>query len=369
MTVDLPAGTSPAPDRNSGHVPGRPAFRLGGFSTVRRPVRIVITTALAAALFVIFCLNIGRGDFPISVPDVIRVLVGGGDRIERFVVTELRLPRALTGLLVGAALAVSGAIMQSITRNSLASPDILGITSGASVAAVTLIVISGGGTFVGILATLGLPVAALIGGLLTAFVIYGLAWRGGTQGMRLILIGIAVNAMLIAMVSWMLVNADINDVSRAQLWLTGTLSGATWSQVWPVLFAVAALGLLSVVLSFRLGALRLGPDTARSLGVNVQASEAVLLFVSVALAAVATAVAGPIGFVGLAAPQVALRLLRAPEPPLIASALCGAILVVGGDLVARTVLPVELPVGIVTSALGGPFLLYLLIRVNRKASI
>ncbi len=350
-------------------VAGRPAFRMGPLSTVRRPARVLVTLALAIVLFLVFCLNVGRGDYPLSIPDVVNVLVGGGSRIERFVVMDLRLPRALTGALVGAALAVSGALMQSITRNSLASPDILGITSGASVAAISLIVLSGTSTAVGLFATLGVTLAALVGGLLTAALVYLLSWRGGVQGMRLVLVGIAINAMMVALIGWMLVNADITDVTRAQLWLTGTLSGATWSQVWPVTAAVVVLGAGSVIMSFRLSAMRLGPDTARSLGVDVQRSQAVLLVISVAMAAIATSVAGPIGFVALAAPQIALRLTRCAEPPLIASALTGAVTVVGSDLVARTILPVELPVGIVTSVLGGPFLLYLLVRVNRKATV
>lgn len=330
---------------------------------------MVVVLVLAVVLFLVFCLDVGRGDYPLSVPDVVGVLFGSGTRIENFVVMDLRLPRALTGVLVGVALAISGAVMQSVTRNALASPDILGITSGAGAAAVSLIVLSGTSTAVGIFATLGVTVAALIGGLVTAAAIYLLAWRGGVQGMRLVLVGIAVNAMMIALIGWMLVNADITDVTRAQLWLTGSIAGATWAQVWPVLAAVSVLGACGLVMSSRLAAMRLGPDTARSLGVDVQRSQAVLLLISVALAAVATSVAGPIGFVALAAPQIALRLTRSAEPPLIASALTGAVIVVASDLVARTVLPVELPVGIVTSVLGGPFLLYLLIRVNRKASI
>ncbi|WP_315770134.1 FecCD family ABC transporter permease [Rhodococcoides kroppenstedtii] len=350
-------------------VAGRPAFRLGRFSTVRRPARVLITLGVTAALFLLFCLNIGRGDYPLSIPDVVNVLLGGGSRIERFVVTELRLPRALTGALVGAALAVAGAVTQSITRNALASPDILGITSGASVAAVALIVLGGSGTAVGLLATLGTSTAALVGAFLTAALIYVFAWRGGVEGMRLVLIGIAINAMNIALIGWLLVSATITDVTRAQLWLTGTLAGATWTQVWPVLAVVVVLGTATLALSFRLNAMRLGGDTARSLGVNVQRSQAALLVVAVALAAVATSVAGPIGFVALAAPQIALRLTRSPEPPIVASALTGAAIVVGSDLVARTILPVELPVGIVTSALGGPFLLYLMIKANRKASV
>lgn len=329
---------------------------------------VLLTLAMLTALFLVFCINIGRGDFPLSIPQVIDVLLGGGSRIDRFIVIDLRLPRSLTGILVGMALGMSGAVTQSIARNSLASPDILGITAGASAAAVALIVLGGGGTFVGLLATLGLPLAALIGGVATAMIIYALAWKRGVEGFRLILVGIAINAMLTAAIGWLLISAEINDVSRAQLWLNGSLNGADWSTVWPVLVAIVTVGGFVLLSTFTLGALRLGDDNARSLGVRLQHGQASLLLAAVALAAIATAAAGPIGFVALAAPQIALRILRTPGPPILASALMGGLLVVGSDLIARTVLPVELPVGIVTSALGGPFLLYLLVRSNRKVS-
>lgn len=355
----------PTPTRT---VASRPAFRLGPVSLVRRPLMVVITLALLAAMVLVMCVNIGRGDFPLSIPQVLDVLLGGGSRIDRFIVMDLRLPRSLTGLLVGAALGISGAVTQSISRNALASPDILGITAGASAAAVALIVLGGGGTFVGILATLGLPLAALVGGIATAIAIYTLAWKKGVEGFRLILVGIAINAMLTAAIGWLLISADINDVSQAQVWLNGSLNGASWTTVWPVAIAVLVVGGIIVASTFALGALRLGDDSARALGVRLQHRQAVLLLASVALAAIATAAAGPIGFVALAAPQIALRLLRTPGPPIIASALCGGLLVLGSDLIARTILPVELPVGIVTSALGGPFLLYLLVRSNRKVS-
>ncbi len=365
MTADL---KFPTPSPGTGGVRSRPPFRLGPISMVRRPLMVLTTVLLAAALVLVMCVNIGRGDFPLSIAQVLDVLLGGGSRIERFIVMDLRLPRSLTGLLVGAALGISGAITQSISRNALASPDILGITAGSSAAAVALIVL-GGGSFSGLLATLGLPLAALIGGLLTAIAIYALAWRKGVDGFRLILVGIAVNAMLTAVIGWLLISADINDVSRAQVWLNGSLNGADWASVWPVAIAVVLVGGGTVVATFTLGALRLGDDNARSLGVRLQHSQAMMLLAAVALAAIATAAAGPIGFVALAAPQIALRILRTPGPPIIASALLGGLLVVASDLIARTILPVELPVGIVTSALGGPFLLYLLVRSNRKVSV
>lgn len=349
-------------------VPSRPAFRVGSVSLVWRTAMVAITVGLLVAAFLLLCINIGRGEYSIPIPTVVEVLFGGGEKVERFIVMDLRLPRGLAALLTGIALGISGAITQSILRNPLASPDILGITAGASAAAVTLIVVGGGGSFVGLLAVLGIPIAALIGGIVTAVVIYLLAWRGGVQGFRVVLIGIGANAMLVAVIQWLLISADINDVSRAQVWLNGSLNGSDWERVWPVAIGVAVVGTAAVISSFTLGVLRLGDDNARALGVRLQTGQGALLLAAVALAAIATAAVGPIGFVALAAPQVAMRLLRTPGPPLIASGLMGAVLVLGADIIGRTVLPVELPVGIVTSALGGPFLIYLLIRNNRKVT-
>jgi len=364
--------TTPSGRRSRWHtptrIPGRPAFRLGPVSLVWRGRTVAVCTLLLVATFTLLCISLGRGDYPLTPLQVLEVLVGGGERLDRFIVTELRLPRGLAAVVVGAALAVSGAITQSVSRNSLASPDILGITAGASAAAVALIVLTGGGSIVGLLAALGLPLSALLGALLTAAVIYLLAWRRGADGFRLVLVGIGVNAMLLALTQWMLVSADINDVSRAQVWLTGSLNGVSWTQVIPAALALLLIGGWALAASFTVGVLKLGDDTARALGVRLQAQQALLLVAACGLAAVATAAAGPIGFVALAAPQIALRLVGSAGPPIFTSALTGAFFVVAADLVARTILPVALPVGLVTSALGGPFLLYLLVRSNRKVS-
>lgn len=370
LAPDEPAttGRRRSPVQVSTRVPGRPAFRLGSVSVVWRARMVVVCALIVVATAVLLSISLGRGDYPLSPLQVVEVLLGGGERLDRFIVFDLRLPRGIAAVVVGAALAVSGAITQSVSRNALASPDILGITAGASAAAVALIVVTGGGSIVGLLVTLGLPLSALLGALLTAAAIYVLAWRRGADGFRLVLIGIGANAMLIALTQWMLVSADINDVSRAQVWLTGSLNGVSWNQVVPAAIALLIVGGWAATASFTVGALRLGDDTARSLGVKLQTQQALLLIAACTLAAVATAAAGPVGFVALAAPQIALRLVGSAGSPIVASALTGALFVVAADLIARTILPVPLPVGLVTSALGGPFLLYLLVRSNRKVS-
>ncbi|MBD8507626.1 iron chelate uptake ABC transporter family permease subunit [Hoyosella sp. G463] len=331
---------------------------------------IIVSTLLAMVIVLLMGINIGRGDFPLSLADVARVLLGGGDNLEQFIVIDLRLPRSLVGVVVGFSLGLAGAITQSLTRNGLASPDILGISSGASVTAVAVIVLTGGSTGVVLsrLGSVGLPLAALIGGLVTAVILYALAWKGGVDGFRLILIGIAITAICQALVYWMLIKSDINDVAQAQAWLVGSLNGRDWRHFVPMLAATAAFSGVALAAASSVNVLRLGDETARALGARVNGTQAVLLLSAVGLAAASVAAAGPIGFVGLMAPQVALRLLRSPGPPLLASGLVGAALVLAADITARTMLPVELPAGIVTAALGVPFLLYLLVRTNRKVT-
>jgi len=348
-------------------VPGRRPLRRGPVSGVWRPRNVAVIVGGLVVLVLALALNIGRGEFPISIPEVLAVLVGGGDAGQQFIVLELRLPRSLTGLLVGGALAVSGAIMQSIARNPLASPDIIGITWGASAAAVTLIVLGGSG-LVGSLAAVGLPIAALVGGLGTAVLVYVLAWRKGIQGFRLVLVGIGINAMLTALVHWLLIIAQVYEAARAQVWLNGSLNARSWEHVVPVGIALAVLVPAALVLSFVMGALQYGDDTAKGLGVRVNTARSLLLLVGVGLAAVATAGAGPIVFVALVAPQIAQRLVGSSRPPIGASMVIGAALTVISDVIARTAFgAVELPVGVVTAVLGAPYLLYLLIRQGREA--
>lgn len=310
--------------------------------------------------------NIGRGDFPISLGEVLAVLFGGGDSAEQFIVLELRLPRTLTGILVGAALGLSGAITQAVARNPLASPDILGVTAGASAAAVIVIVLGGSnGAIVGFLASVGLPVAALIGGLVTAALVYALAYRRGIEGYRLVLVGVGIGAVAMSVTSWLLVVAEVYEAARATVWLTGSLNARGWEHVVPVGLALTVLVPIALLLAFGLGVLQFGDDTARGLGMRINRARAALILVAVGLAAVATSSAGPIVFVALVVPQICQRLVGAARPPLLASAVYGALLTVVADLIARTVLGVEIPVGIVTAILGAPYLLFLLARRNR----
>ena len=352
---------------SDGTVPGRPAFRIGVYSTVWRPRQFFTTLTLIVAVFVLFCVSIGVGDFPISPWRVFEIIVtGAGERIENLVVFDWRMPRTVTAIVVGAALGLSGALTQSVTRNALASPDILGITTGASAMAVTVIVL-GGGTATGVvgwLAGVGIPLAALGGGLLT----WLLAYQRGMDPFRLVLSGIIISALLMAYINFLMTRADLRDAATAQLWLSGSLNAADWTKAAPVMIAVLIGAPLFAWIAFQLMASILGPDIARSLGQNVTGVQIALLVFSVALAAMAVAAAGPIGFVAFVSPQIAQRLCGRSTPPLMAAALFGACLLVAADIITQTLMPVELPVGLLTSAVGGIFLIYLLVQNNRRAS-
>ncbi|MFD9538559.1 FecCD family ABC transporter permease [Streptomyces sp. NPDC060022] len=342
-----------------------PGVRLGHVSFVWRPWLLCVTLLLMTATFLVFCLSVSIGDFPIALSRVIATILGRGEQFDEFVIMDLRMPRALAGLVVGIALGVSGAITQSIARNPLASPDILGITGGAGAVAVFLVTVSGGTAAV-VVNSVGLSAAALAGGLGTGLLVYFLAWRRGIDGFRLILIGISVSAAMEAITTWLLVSADIRDVARAQTWLVGSLDNRSWGEVEVALWGTLVLMAAVACVAFQFKPMHLGDEIAAGLGVRYSWVRAVLLLCAVLLAAMAVSAAGPVPFVALVAPQVAMRLARYPTPPMVASGMVGALLLIGADLFARTALPITLPVGVVTAAIGGPFLVYLLVRANLR---
>ncbi|MFT4128172.1 MAG: iron ABC transporter permease [Gordonia sp. (in: high G+C Gram-positive bacteria)] len=347
--------------------------RIGPTSWVVRPRMVATVTSSAVVAFVLFLLSITISEYPVNALDVLRIIVGGGTRVENVVILDDAVPRATVAVLVGFALAMSGSLTQLIAQNPLATPDLLGVTAGAGTAAVATIAFSttSWGSW---LAGLGIPTAALIGGLGTAAVMYVLAWPGrkansAINPMRLVLIGVGVTWVLQAATSFLLTRAEVRDVARAQVWLVGSVTNASWSQVWPVALAVGA-GVVGVaVLARQIDALGLGNDIARGLGVRTFAVSSAILLIAVVVAALAVSAAGPIAFVALLAPQIAMRMSHSAIPTPLASGMVGSILVVGGDILCRTVLPSGLPVGIVTAALGGPFLIYLMVTISRKATV
>ncbi len=338
----------------------RPAF---SYRLDRRAPLVGLAILVFTLLVLVF--SISYGEYDITPVEVVQTILGRlpqdhpDYRNFNLVVHTFRLPRILVAFLVGAALATSGAIMQGITRNPLADPYLLGVSGGAGLAAVALIV------WLKTAPITLLPFAAFGGALLTAGVIYTLAWKNGSSTpLRLILIGIAISAVISAAMTVMVLFGSINDVQQAYVWLTGSVYGRNWEHVralggWLLLFLPAAF-----LLARQLNALGLGDDTAKGLGLRVERGRALLLIVSVALAAAAVAVAGTIGFVGLVAPHITRRLVGPSHEGLLpVSALFGGALLVLADLIGRWIIaPSELPVGIVIAIIGAPYFLFLLYR-------
>jgi iron complex transport system permease protein len=328
--------------------------------------RRVPLVAAAILLFTLVTLvaSVSYGEYNIPPLEVVRTILNTNqDHSDyanfRLVVGTFRLPRIVLAFLVGAALAASGAIMQGITRNPLADPYLLGVSGGATLAAVTLIV------WIKTVPISLLPFGAFGGALLTAAAIYLLAWKhGSSTPLRLILIGIAISALIGGVTTVMLVFGNINDVQQAYVWLTGSVYGRGWEHVTALGAWLVVLLPLAFLMARQLNTLNLGDDTAKGLGLRVERGRVLLLVISVALAAAAVAVAGTIGFVGLVAPHVTRRLVGpAHEGLLPVSALFGGALVVLADLVGRVVIaPSELPVGLVTAMIGAPYFVYLLYR-------
>lgn len=321
-----------------------------------------VSSGLSLALLAVVCVSVAVGTYPIPVTDVPRILLGHGQPDVTFIVYELRLPRIVCGLLVGLGFGLSGAIFQALVHNELASPDIIGITAGASTAAVLMIVV------VGASAT-QLSIGALAGGLAAAAAIYFLSYRKGITGYRLILIGIAIGAGLGAVTSYLVLRAELDELNRANVWLIGSLNGRGWDQATPLALMVAVLVPLAVVLRQALRGLQLGDDTAKGIGVRVNAAKLSILLVGVALAAFATAAAGPVAFVAFVSAPIARRLLGNGDVALLTSGLFGALLLTFADLVARIGIGgFELPVGILTGILGAPYLVWLLVTTNRSST-
>ncbi|WP_432988722.1 FecCD family ABC transporter permease [Dactylosporangium sp. CA-233914] len=318
---------------------------------------------LAAVAVLIALYAIGSGDYPMSVPDVVRTLFGHGSKADEFIVRELRLPRVVTALVTGGALALAGALFQSLVRNPLGSPDVLGFTQGSATGGLLAVVAFGGGTT-------AVATGSMLSAIATGVAIYLLVWRGGGHGHRLILVGIGVAGILTGVNSYLLIRANIVDAARAVLWLTGSLDGRGWGHAAVAGGALAVVTPVVVACGQALRNLELGDDPARALGVNVGAVRVTALAGAVLLAAAASAAAGPVLFVALTAPQLARRLTRTSGPNLLPSLLLGAALLSGADVVAQRAFPGhQLPVGVVTGLLGGGYLVLLLARTARRARV
>lgn len=331
---------------------GRLSVRLDGRVLILMLALLVLTAALAA-------LSLLSGKYPVALSQVFWALVGQGDDMVRMIVVEWRLPRVALAVLLGAALGVSGAIFQSLTRNPLGSPDIIGFSAGSYTGALMVILIFSGGYY-------ETALGALAGGIVTAAAVYLLAWRRGVQGFRLIIVGIGVAAMLSAFNAWMIREADLQVAMAAAIWGAGSLNGLGVEQLLPLALMLCVLLPLTLLLSRPMRQLELGEDVARASGVDAGRIRLLLMMLGVALTALVTASAGPISFIALCAPQIARRMTRSAGVALLPSALTGGLLLLAADWAAQHAMGPQLPVGVMTVSIGGLYFLFLLIREGRK---
>lgn len=320
----------------------------------RRIVMAILMVILVAGFMV--TLSLGQSYTPPG--QVFRVLLGEDVAGATFTVGQLRLPRAVLAILAGLSFGLGGVAFQIMLRNPLASPDIIGLSSGASAAAVfAIVVLSLNGPIV--------SVFAVVAGLGVALLVYALSFRNGVAGTRLILVGIGVSAMLESFIAYILVRAPSWNLQEAMRWLTGSVNGAQLSQALPLFLALVVFGGLLLSRGRDLEALRMGDDTAAALGVGVTKTRILVIVASVGMIATATAVTGPIAFVAFLAGPIAARVVGNNGSLLVPSALIGATLVLIGDYCGQFLLTSRYPVGVVTGALGAPYLIFLIVRVNR----
>lgn len=322
------------------------------------PRTLVLVAVLVSVLLGLGLLGLCYGASWSSPSEVLAVLAGTERSV---VIMEWRLPRVLAGLVFGAALGVAGAIFQNLTRNPMGSPDVIGLDAGAYTGALVAITVLSG-------ASAQLAVGSVLGGLVVAALIYALSFDRGFSGLRLVVIGIAVNAMVTAINSWIVLRAELEVAIAAVGWSAGSLNGVGWPDLWIPFSVIAVLLILMAARAHAMHQASLGDAIAVTTGVGLDRLRLLMVLVGVGCTATVTAVAGPIAFIALAAPQIGRRLAGAAGVPLLPAALTGAVLLQGADLLAQMLLaPVALPVGVVSTAIGGCYLIWLLTKEVRRA--
>ena len=328
----------------------------------RRKITNLINVILIALIIAMAVFSLVYGDKIYSLDTVFRVIIGENIQGASFSVGRLRLPRMLIGIMAGASFGIAGNTFQTMLRNPLASPDIIGISSGCSVSAVFCILvlhISGG----------IVSIISVVFGLLISLIIYMLSRGTGFSGGRLILIGIGVQAITNAMVSYMILKSTQYNVPSALRWLSGSLNGMSMKDVPIILSVLVIFGGISIVLTKYIQILELGDELATTLGININILRVVLIVCSVVLIAFATAITGPIAFVSLLAGPIAIKLTGSSSANAFSAALVGAILVLAGDIIAQFAFTTRFPVGVITGMIGAPYMLILLIYANKRGEI
>ena len=351
-----PAGTDPRRSLHVGADAGRPWIVVGRRSVLITPRHVIVGFILLALSLAVAVVSLRLGKFPVTAQEVIDALQGQGRKIVQVVVVKWKLPRIVLGLVAGLALGVAGALFQTITRNPLGSPDLIGFSTGAQTGILVSILLLPG-------SMLSASLASFIGGAAVGTVTYLVSLRGGFTGLRFILVGIAISSMLVSVNRWLLVRVDDDEGLGALKAITGTLGAARWPVVAPTCLAIGVTVVLILLASRHLQVLSLGEQVATILGSPTRRASAVLILLGTVLVAVVTMAAGPIGFVALVAPHLARLLTGSPQSPLLVSGLTGSLLMVGADLLSQLVLE-SMPVSVVTNAVGG---LYLMVALTVAA--
>ena len=354
--VRPPAAAGPRRRLHVGTDAGRLWIVVGRWSVLISPRHVLIGLMLLALGLAVAVAALRLGKFTVSTQEVIDALQGRGRRIVQVVVVTWKLPRILLGLVAGLALGVAGAVFQTITRNPLGSPDLIGFSTGAQTGILVSVLLLPG-------SMLSTSLASFIGGAAVGAVTYLVSLRGGFTGLRFILVGIAISSMLVSVNRWLLVRVDDDEGLGALKAITGSLGAARWPVVTPACLAIGVTVALTLLASRHLRVLSLGEQVATILGSPTRRASAVLILLGTVLVAVVTMAAGPIGFVALVAPHLARLLTGSPQSPLLVSGLTGSLLMVGADLLSQLVLE-SMPVSVVTNAVGG---LYLMVALTVAA--
>ncbi|MDG5472898.1 iron ABC transporter permease [Jeotgalibacillus sp. ET6] len=323
--------------------------------------------ALLAAIG-IFIFSLGLGDVWINPVEILTVFFGSGEPLNQLIVVDFRLPRILIALLVGVALAVAGALLQGMVRNPLASPDIIGVSGGASVFVVGFLVLFSDSNGALMVSIQWLPVSAFTGAFLAAILVYLFSWKNGLAPVRLVLIGIGLSMFMNACTTLLMLIGPIYRASQANIWITGSVNGSTWSHVWILFPWVLVLFILSLFMARHVNLLELGDDVSKAMGSKLTKQRILILLLSTGLVGGSVAFAGGIGFVGLMAPHLARKLIGSSYGALLPmSAIIGAALVMLADLIGRLIAaPLEVPAGVFTAAIGAPYFIYLLFKERSK---
>ncbi|KKI93391.1 iron ABC transporter permease [Bacillus sp. SA1-12] len=327
---------------------------------------LITSVILLILVCTIFLVSTGMGEVMISPLNVLKTLIGYGTDMENLFVFSFRLPRILVALLVGICLAAAGAILQGLIRNPLASPDIIGITGGGSVAVVVFLMLFSDKNNALTVSIEWMPVAAFLGATILGLLVYLLSWKNGSSSIRLVLIGIGLSMLTQSLTTLFMIKGPIYQAAQANVWITGTVYAATWEQVRVMLPVVLVLLVICIISVRNVNIQELGDELATGVGSAVQRNRLFLLILSTALTGIAVAFAGAIGFVGLMAPHIGRRLVGSSYGSLLpVSALIGAILVMVADLIGRTLFsPLEVPAGVFTAAIGAPYFIYLLFKTR-----